>query len=80
METLSVVQSSDRVGIARWPRGGGPNLVPIHGVRADHPFQARVRPRLGKHCTVCTVDRRGQGESGDAPDSFVDEVVAFPLG
>jgi pimeloyl-ACP methyl ester carboxylesterase len=54
------------IGYAR--SGTGPPLLLVHGTTADHTRWAPITPRLAQHFTVYAMDRRGRGESGDAPD------------
>ena len=53
------------LGYAR--SGSGPPLVLVHGTTADHRRWAPALARLEPHFTVCALDRRGRGASGDAP-------------
>jgi len=48
--------------------GEGPPLVLVHGTTGDHGRWAPPLPALKEHFTVYSFDRRGRGESGDAPD------------
>jgi len=40
----------------------------VHGTAADHNRWAPVLPAFEEHFTVCAVDRRGRGGSGDTED------------
>lgn len=62
---MEYVTSHDGTRIAYERRGEGPPLVLIHGTGIDHTYWDSVVPELGRHFTVCSVDRRGRGESGD---------------
>jgi pimeloyl-ACP methyl ester carboxylesterase len=62
------VASADGTPLAVWKNGEGPPLVLIHGATADHSRWAPALPALEEHFTVYNFDRRGRGESGDAPD------------
>lgn len=68
MAEIRSVESKDGVPIACWMSGRGPHLVLVHGTTADHTRWSRVLPMLERHFTVCAVDRRGRGRSGDAPE------------
>jgi pimeloyl-ACP methyl ester carboxylesterase len=62
------VTSADGTRIAFWKTGSGPPLVLVHGTTADHTTTWRfVLSELEKRFTVCAMDRRGRGGSGDAP-------------
>ena len=59
--------SRDGTPIACFDSGSGPPLLLVHGTTATH---ARWKPVLGaleRTFTVYAMDRRGRGESGDAP-------------
>lgn len=64
METIT---STDGTPIAYERTGNGPPLVRVHGTTADHTSWDQVIPALEDHITVYAIDRRGRGESGDAP-------------
>lgn len=63
---METVRSQDGTPIAYERTGDGPPLVLVHGTTADHTRWARVLPALAERFTVCAVDRRGRGGSGDA--------------
>ncbi|MHB1131812.1 MAG: alpha/beta fold hydrolase [Chloroflexota bacterium] len=65
---VDVVTSRDGTPIAYWRSGSGPPLLLVHGGVSDHTRWAPVLPTLEQHCTVYAMDRRGRGQSGDAPD------------
>jgi pimeloyl-ACP methyl ester carboxylesterase len=65
----TTVTSKDGTQIACWLSGGGPPLVLVHGTSADHVRWQPVLPAFQEHFTVCAVDRRGRGGSGDS-DSY----------
>src|SRR5215212_10319251 len=60
------VTSKDGTTIAYWRSGHGEPLVLVHGTTADHSRWAPVLPELEKHFSVCAIDRRGRGGSGDS--------------
>ena len=66
METIT---SADGTTIAFEQTGSGPPLVLVYGNGDVHEFWelAGVRPTLAEHFTVYVIERRGRGESGDAP-------------
>lgn len=67
-QTVQKVRSKDGVEIAFWKSGQGPHLVLVHGTSAEHSRWRPVLPMLEQHFTVCAMDRRGRGGSGDAPE------------
>jgi pimeloyl-ACP methyl ester carboxylesterase len=71
METVIAMQtviSLDGTPIAYRRSGHGPPLVLVHGTAADHTVWAQVTPLFERHFSVYAMDRRGRGQSGDAPD------------
>lgn len=62
------VASGDGTEIAYWASGEGPPLVLVHGTTSNHTTWRPLLPYLEPHVTVHTMDRRGRGASGDAPD------------
>ena len=62
------VTSRDGTPIAYRRSGHGPPLVLVHGTSADHSRWAPVLPAFEQRYTVCAIDRRGRGGSGDAED------------
>jgi pimeloyl-ACP methyl ester carboxylesterase len=69
VETLT---SKDGASIAYQRSGEGPPLVLVHGTSADHSRWKPVLPALEEHFTVCAVDRRGRGGSGDSEDYSIE--------
>jgi pimeloyl-ACP methyl ester carboxylesterase len=70
--TQERVTSEDGTPIAYWRSGEGPPLVLVHGTAADHSRWAPVLPALEQRYTVCVVDRRGRGGSGDSHDFAIE--------
>src|SRR5438046_10662271 len=64
---METVKSKDGTAIAFERTGQGPPMLLVHGGTADHTRWAPLLPKLNQHFTVCAVDRRGRGGSGDAP-------------
>lgn len=63
---MDYATSTDGTRIAFERHGSGPPLVLVHGATATAKRWAPVIPLLAPHFTLCCVDRRGRGESGDA--------------
>jgi len=63
---LETITAPDGTPIAFQRTGSGPFLVVVHGTAADHTRWAPVLPALEAQFTVCALDRRGRGGSGDA--------------
>jgi pimeloyl-ACP methyl ester carboxylesterase len=61
-----MVTSADGTQIAYELTGSGPPLVLVHGAGGSHVRWESVLPELSAEFTVCAVDRRGRGASGDA--------------
>ena len=69
---MHTVTSRDGTRIAFWRSGSGPPLVLVHGTSASHTRWAPVLGLLEQHFTLYAIDRRGRGESGDAPDYAIE--------
>jgi pimeloyl-ACP methyl ester carboxylesterase len=75
--------SADGTQIACFERGAGPHLVCLHGALLDHNGWNALGPQLRDHFTVHAIDRRGRGQSGDAPSYAIErelEDLAAVLG
>ena len=66
--TAAHAVSRDGTHIGYYTTGQGPPLVLVHGGLGDHTRWAALRPYLEPHFTVCAMDRRGRGASGDHSD------------
>jgi pimeloyl-ACP methyl ester carboxylesterase len=64
---VHTVRSTDGTTITYEEVGAGPPLVLVHGSVSDRTYWAPVVPALAERCTVVSIDRRGCGDSGDAP-------------
>jgi pimeloyl-ACP methyl ester carboxylesterase len=79
----SIVRIASKNGtpIARECAGSGPNLVIVHGGTGDRTRWRPLFPLLSPNFTVCAMDRRGHGKSGDSPDYTLqqgaEDVVAI---
>jgi len=62
------VRSKDGTLIAVECAGSGPTLIIVHGGIGDRTRWTPMFPLLSSHFTVCAMDRRGHGASGDSPD------------
>jgi hypothetical protein len=65
--------SKDGTPIAHLCSREGPPLVLVHGTAADHGRWAPLLLAFEQRFTVCTVDRRGRGDSGDSDDYYAIE-------
>jgi pimeloyl-ACP methyl ester carboxylesterase len=65
---VSRVPSKDGTLIAVECAGSGPTLVIAHGGIGDRTRWTPMFPLLSSSLTVCAMDRRGHGASGDSPD------------
>ncbi len=78
---METVTSRDGTPIAYERSGEGPPLVLVHGMTTTHRSFELVLPELQEHFTVCAMDRRGRGGSGDGADYSlereVEDVVAL---
>src|SRR5215813_14032441 len=70
------VQSKDGTPIAVFCRGSGPALLLVHGGTGDHTRWDSVAPTLAERFTVCAMDRRGHGQSGDAQAYAIEREFA----
>jgi pimeloyl-ACP methyl ester carboxylesterase len=73
--TVSQVESStftlksrDNTSIAVECAGTGPSLAIVHGGIGDRTRWKPLFPLFARHFTVCAMDRRGHGASGDSAD------------
>lgn len=69
---MDKILSKDGTPIAYQRSGTGTPLVLVHGTLGSHGSWASILPALEKQFTVFAIDRRGRGESGDAPDYSVE--------
>lgn len=69
------VTSRDGARIAVFTAGTGPALLLVHGTTADHRTWRVVGPALARRRTIHAVDRRGRGDSGDAPDYAIEREI-----
>ncbi|TDC72066.1 alpha/beta hydrolase [Actinomadura sp. GC306] len=69
------VVSRDGTTIAYEKSGHGPPIVLLNGAFRDHTIFDSLVPELAPHCTVHVYDRRGRGESGDAPGYAVEREI-----
>lgn len=65
---MNTILSTDQTIIAYEQTGSGTPLLLVHGTNGDHTHWKLVLPYLNPHFTVYTMERRGRGQSGDAPD------------
>ena len=63
---MHTITSRDGTTIAYERTGSGPPLILVHGAGGFHGRWAAVLPALSAEFTVCAIDRRGRGASGDS--------------
>lgn len=62
------IRSKDGTPIVAECAGAGPSLVIVHGGTGDHTRWTPLFPLFSSRFTVCAMDRRGFGGSGDSAD------------
>lgn len=62
------IPSKDGTLIAMECAGRGPSLIMVHGGIGDRTRWTPMFPLLSSRFTVCAMDRRGHGASGDSPE------------
>jgi pimeloyl-ACP methyl ester carboxylesterase len=65
---MHTILSTDQTVIAYEQTGSGTPLLLVHGTNGDHTHWKLVLPYLNPYFTVYRMERRGRGQSGDAPD------------
>src|SRR5215207_5274871 len=65
---MLAVTSKDGTRIGVECAGTGPTLLFVHGGVGDHTRWTPMFPLLASTFTVCAMDRRGRGASGDSPE------------
>lgn len=65
---LVKIPSTDGTLIAVECAGRGSTLIIVHGGIGDRTRWTPMFPLLSSRFTVCALDRRGHGESGDSPE------------
>ncbi len=66
------VRSRDGTSIGFAVTGSGPPLVLLHGATGAHWSFGLMAPHLEGRFTVCAVDRRGRGGSGDTAEYSIE--------
>jgi pimeloyl-ACP methyl ester carboxylesterase len=69
------VVSRDGTTIAYERVGDGPPIVLLNGAFRDHRIFDQLVPELAPHCSTYVYDRRGRGDSGDAPGYAVEREI-----
>jgi pimeloyl-ACP methyl ester carboxylesterase len=69
------VTAPDGIEIVGAAQGEGPGLALVYGAMMEQAGWARLLPYLQPGRTLYTYDRRGRGESGDAPEHTVQYEV-----
>jgi pimeloyl-ACP methyl ester carboxylesterase len=75
------VRAPDGIRIVGSARGEGPGLALVYGAMMEQAGWERLLPYLQAGRTLYAYDRRGRGESADAPvyavEREVDDLIAF---
>jgi pimeloyl-ACP methyl ester carboxylesterase len=66
--TVSTVRSKDGTPISMECEGSGPTLLIVHGGTGDRTRWTPLFPRFASRVTVCAMDRRGHGSSGNSAE------------
>jgi pimeloyl-ACP methyl ester carboxylesterase len=66
--TILTVRSKDGTHLAVECAGTGPSLLIVHGGTGDRSRWTPLFPFFASRFTVCAMDRRGHGASGNSPD------------
>jgi pimeloyl-ACP methyl ester carboxylesterase len=64
---MEKIRSKDGVLLALRRIGAGQPLVLVHGTGGSSARWTTILPALEANFSICAMDRRGRGESGDAP-------------
>lgn len=72
MSGVRHVESADGTPIAYRATGAGEPILFVHGAGTSGADWVFLAPLLRDRFTVVTMDRRGRGESGDAPEYAMD--------
>jgi pimeloyl-ACP methyl ester carboxylesterase len=77
---VTSVASKDGTPISIECKGTGPTLLIVHGGTGDRTRWTPLFPFFASRVTVCAMDRRGHGTSGDSPtyslQKEVEDVIA----
>lgn len=69
------VVSRDGTAIAYEKAGDGPPIVLLGGAFRDHTIFTPIVPQLVPHYTTYVYDRRGRGDSGNAPTWAIEREI-----
>src|SRR5262245_34089346 len=72
-DAVEYATSDDGTRIAYERSGSGPPLVLVHGTSVERFSFRFLEPLLRDRFTLCAVDRRGRGESGDPAGRYAIE-------
>ncbi|MCG7528569.1 alpha/beta hydrolase [Streptomyces sp. OfavH-34-F] len=85
--TVDTVISADGTALAFERRGRGPAVLLVGGAFMTRSASGELAGLLAEHFTVVTYDRRGRGDSGDAPEyevrreiEDIDALIEGPCG
>jgi pimeloyl-ACP methyl ester carboxylesterase len=69
---METILSTNDTTIAYQKTGTGTPLVMVHGTNGSYAHWNLALPKLNQHFTVYSMERRGRGQSGDAPDYSIE--------
>jgi pimeloyl-ACP methyl ester carboxylesterase len=69
---METTLSTDHTAITYQKTGTGTPLVMVHGTNGSYAHWNLALPQLNQHFTVYAMERRGRGQSGDAPNYTIE--------
>lgn len=69
---MDTLVSTNQIAITYRKSGSGTPLLMVHGTNGSHAHWNLALPKLAEQFTVYAMERRGRGESGDAPEYAIE--------